>query len=256
MGSRRRAAPVTSLLHQVLMDHSYGRPAGVAASTARMEEREEGGSARDRRIENNLITKRVKMESEDFEGEVETVEDPVEVFLMVPKKEVDEETVDSEEDMLKENCRDELDCEEEEMKLATLMFRYTSLDCPKDGCQQMFKSKFSLLKHMSSEHGLTVYKCGKRNCDATFPLEGQLSAHRLSHGCQARVRRSHRHTAAAAVQVRHRCMEGGCGAEYASKHQLRDHVKSQHRANQGWGTTTVGGKLIFYSTIISSAKKE
>ena len=249
MGSRRRVAPVTSLLHQVLLDHSYGRPAGVAASTARREGREGCGSARDRRM-------RVKMESEDFKGEVQRVEDPVEVFLMVPKKEVDEETVDSEKDMLKDHCRDELDCEEEEMKLATLMFRYTSLDCPKDGCQQMFKSKFSLLKHMSSEHGLTVYKCGKRNCDATFPLEGQLSAHRLSHGCQARVRRSHRHTAAAAVQVRHRCREGGCGAEYASKIQLRDHVKSQHRGIQGWGTTTVGGKLIFYSTTTSSAKKE
>merc|ERR550519_314833 len=239
MGDRRLEVPVApSLLHRVLLDHSYGRAAGVKAATARREELEdakEGGSVMDKKIEKNQIARRVKKESEDLEGEVGKMEDPVEVFLMEPKQEVDEETVDSEEDMLKDHCTDDLNCEEEEMKLATLMFRYTSLNCAKNDCRQKFKSKFSLLKHMSNEHGLTVYKCRERRCDAIFPLEGQLSAHKLNH---SRVRQLNRQTSSLQFRLPHslphRCRVTGCGASYARMHHLRDHVKSQHKAGQGW----------------------
>jgi len=210
MGSTRsEASTPPSFFQSVLLDHSYGKVAGVE--------------------EISMVLKVEQTDSGEGGGgcEEHKMEDPVEVFLKVPKEEFCDESMENEEDMLKESMDHEegmtwdytgLGVSHEALEGAAGCEQHPAGDspskpeCPEENCGRKFKTKGNLNRHIRLVHSNEFnHHCGE--CCAKFGQKERLLAHyRSQYGHEKLI-----------------CPEDNCGRKLTTKGDLNRHIKVVHR---------------------------
>ena len=137
MGSpRSEASTPPSSLQSVLLDHSYGKAAGVKEFSMVIKVEREGGEESDEKD---------KEENQKyFDNEEQIREDPVVVYLKEPKVEAFEETLCVEEIMLQDHKSSHLKLMQKELKYP----------CEEKHCAAKFTTKEHLESRLYAKGGL------------------------------------------------------------------------------------------------------
>ena len=220
MGSPRPEAStsVPSSLQSVLPDHTYGKMAGVkefsmVIKVEQTDTGEDGDGGAMWKGENQSV----KKENTDFDGEEQKMEDPVGVFLIVPKEEGCDESMEYEEDMLARDLLTKVECPENNCFKAEKPLPVTSSwsnQC--EECGTKFDRKEDLLAHYRSQHGYEKLKCPQKNCQKTFNHRSNMVKH---------TRAKHNSSSRAVHNKVLKCPDDNCNYEFTLKEHLQAHLR-------------------------------